>query len=40
LQRTTKAISVANWNDQPERTQAEVIEAFRKAAELARSEQA
>lgn len=26
------------WNDEPERTQAEVIEAFRKAAELARAE--
>lgn len=26
------------WNDDPERTQAEVIEAFRKAAELARAE--
>lgn len=25
------------WNDAPERTQAEVIEALRKAAELARS---
>lgn len=25
------------WNDAPERTQAEVIEAFRKAAELARA---
>ena len=31
---------VFEWNDAPERTQAEVIEAFRKAAELARSEQA
>lgn len=30
--------NLASWNDAPERTQAEVIEAFRKAAELARSE--
>lgn len=28
------------WNDDPKRTQAEVIEAFRKAADLARSEAA
>lgn len=28
---------VIDWNDAPERTQAEVIEAFRKAAELARA---
>jgi hypothetical protein len=28
---------IFDWNDAPERTQAEVIEAFRKAAELARS---
>lgn len=32
-------IGLPNWNDAPERTQAEVIEAFRKAAELARAEQ-
>jgi hypothetical protein len=31
---------VLNWNDAPERTQAEVVEAFRKAAELARGEAA
>jgi hypothetical protein len=30
--------SVVAWNDAAERTQAEVIEAFRKAAELARAE--
>jgi hypothetical protein len=29
--------SIITWNDHPNRTQAEVIEAFRKAAELARS---
>lgn len=28
------------WNDDRDRTQADVVEAFRKAAELARSEQA
>lgn len=28
--------AILEWNDAPERTQAEVIEAFRKAAELAR----
>ena len=30
---------IYQWNDAPERTQAEVIEALRKAAELARQEQ-
>lgn len=29
---------LGDWNDAPERTQAEVIEAFKKAAELARAE--
>ena len=30
-------IALSDWNDAKERTQAEVIEAFRKAAELARA---
>lgn len=30
--------TVAAWNDAPERTQAEVIAAFKRAAELARAE--
>jgi hypothetical protein len=32
--------SLEGWNDSKSRTQAEVIEAFRKAAELARAEAA
>jgi hypothetical protein len=40
LRQVTGATSLAHWNDAPERTQAEVIEAFRKAAELARGEAA
>jgi hypothetical protein len=28
---------IARWNDAPERTQAEVIDAFKRAAELARA---
>lgn len=30
--------AIAEWNDDPARTQAEVVAALRKAAELARSE--
>ncbi len=31
-------LNLAEWNDAPGRTQAEVVEAFRKAADLARGE--
>jgi len=31
--------SISFWNDAPERTHAEVVEAFRRAAELARADQ-
>ena len=34
-----EGFAIATWNDAPGRTQAEVVEAFRKAAELARTEQ-
>ena len=34
----TGAEDVPDWNDAPERTQAEVVAALRKAADLARSE--
>lgn len=32
--------SIITWNDAPERTQADVVTAFRKAAELAREDEA
>ncbi len=38
LRRAAGALSIATWNDAPERTQAEVVAALRKAAEMARSE--
>lgn len=31
--------NIAEWNDTPRRTQAEVIEAFKRAEELARADQ-
>ncbi|MDB5584350.1 MAG: hypothetical protein JWR80_9526 [Bradyrhizobium sp.] len=33
----TVVADVMDWNDAPERTQAEVLDAFKRAAELARS---
>lgn len=36
LKRVIGGDSIVKWNNAPERTQAEVIEAFGKAAELAR----
>lgn len=38
LQKAVGKEDVAAWNDHPERTQAQVVAAFRKAAELARAE--
>lgn len=38
LKEVTGVSSIVGWNDKPGRTQAEVIEAFRKAAELARGD--
>jgi hypothetical protein len=35
----TQRIGIADWNDAPERTQAEVLAAFGKAIELAESDQ-
>jgi hypothetical protein len=39
LKRATGSCALVAWNDAPKRTQAEVIDAFKRAAELARGEQ-